>query len=101
MPPTFDEMPDTMGILYHCINDFDEAVDCYNAVKMLLTKMNLSATEAGLERDASEENYAALFITVESSGAVTYVQLEKVAKFIQSIGDIIQDQGEFQCAVEV
>ena len=101
MPSTFEEMLETMGVLYRCIDAFEEAVECYNAVKMLLTKMNLSATLAGLERDASEENSAASFISMESAGGVTRGQKEKVAKSIQSIGDILREQGEFQRAMEV
>ena len=63
--------------------------------------MNLSATEAGLESDDSKDNSDAQFVNMEDAGYVTREQKEKVTKYIQIIGDIFQDQGEFQRTMEV
>ena len=93
MPSTFEKMLKTMGVVYCCIDDFGEAVECHNDVKIILTKMNLSTTDAVLERDSSEDNSAASFITMESDGAVMRRQKDKVEKYIHSIGDNLWDQG--------
>ena len=63
--------------------------------------MKLSATEAGLESDDSKDNSDAQFVNMEDAGYVTREQKEKVTKYIQIIGDIFQDQGEFQRTMEV
>ena len=62
--------------------------------------MNLSASEAGFWCDASEENSAALFITMEYFGSNTRGHKEKFVNSIQSIVNILRDQGEFQSAME-
>ena len=88
MPLDFEEMIETMGVLYRCIDAFEEAVECYNAVKMLLIKINLFFTEACLQSDDSEDNSTASFITMESYGAIMFRHKEKFMKSIHSIGDI-------------
>ena len=84
MPSTFEKMLKTMGVVYCCIDDFGEAVECHNDVKIILTKMNLSTTDAVLERDSSEDNSAASFITMESDGAVMSGRKGKIAKYIRA-----------------
>ena len=88
-----------MVVLYCCIGDFEEAVKCYNYFIMIRTNMNLSTTETGLERDASEENSAASFITMKSAGDFTFGQKDKLTNSINIIFGILQEQGEFQRVV--
>ena len=71
MPLEFQEMLENMGVLYRCIDSFEEAVECYNAVKMFRININLFSTETCLQRDESEDNSASSFITMESAGSVT------------------------------
>ena len=84
IPSIFEGIIDTIGVLYPCIDDFEEAFEFYNAVKIIISKINLSATEAVLNRDASEDNCAASFITVPSDGAVMSGNKGKIAKYIRA-----------------
>ena len=96
MTSIFEEMIETMVVLYRCIDDFEEAVEYYNDVKILLTNINISVTEEGLERDYSEDNDAASLISMDSAGYITRRKKEKVTKYVQITGDIMWEQGEFK-----
>ena len=54
MPFTFDEMIDTMGVIYRNNDAFNWYVECYNDIKMIPTKMKIYVAEEGLECDESE-----------------------------------------------
>uniref|UniRef100_A0A7S3PXG4 Uncharacterized protein n=1 Tax=Chaetoceros debilis TaxID=122233 RepID=A0A7S3PXG4_9STRA len=81
-PTIYEEMLQTMAILYRKLGNYDKSVECYNEVSILLTRMELNDdTEAGPETRVVS-------------------QKEKVALSSQSIGDILFDTGEFTRALE-
>ena len=63
--------------------------------------MKLSYAESGLERDSSEYNYVASFITMESAEFFTRGKTEEFMKSIKIIGDILREQVEFHHDMEL
>ena len=78
-PIIFEEMLQTMAILYRKLDKYDESVKCYNEFSILLTRVELDAAP-------------------EASLAIS--KKEKVAVASKSIGDILFDAGEFPRALE-
>ena len=75
----FEEMLQTMVILYRKLDTYDQSVKCYNEISILLTRFELdAATEASL----------------------TIRKKERVPVASKSICDILFDDGEFSCALE-
>eukprot|EP00979_Chaetoceros_neogracilis_P007995 scaffold1744_cov237-Chaetoceros_neogracile.AAC.7 len=74
-PSIYEEMLQTMAVLYRKLGEYDKSVKCYNEVSLLLTRMALD----------EKTNIS---------------QKDKVAFSSQSIGDILFDTGEFPRALE-
>jgi len=74
-PSIYEEMLQTMAVLYRKLGEYDKSVECYNEVSLLLTRMALDEK-------------------------MNISQTDKVAFSSQSIGDILFDTGEFSRALE-
>ena len=74
-PSIYEEMLQTMAVLYRKLGEYDKSVKCYNEVSLLLTRMALDEK-------------------------INISQKDKVAFSSQSIGDILFDTGEFPRALE-
>jgi len=82
-PSIYEEMLQTMAVLYRKLGEYDKSVECYNEVSLLLTRM---ALDESVEASTKE----ILHIS----------QKEKVAYSSQCIGDILFDTGEFSRSLE-
>jgi len=99
MPGTFEKMLQIMAIMYRKLDMYDKAVECYNEVSILLTRMELSSSHGdnnGILNDAK--------VTTNMNGECDDINLiqqkEKVASSSHSIGDILFDTGEYSRALE-
>lgn len=82
-PDIYEDMLQTMAILYRKLDEYNKSVECYNEVSILLTRMGLGdSPDAGLEESK------------------VHNQKEKVAIASQSIGDILSDTGEYSRAIK-
>lgn len=82
-PSIYEEMLQTMAVLYRKLGEYDKSVECYNEFSVLLTRMAL---------DESDE---------ASTKEILHIsQKEKVAYSSQCIGDILFDTGEFSRSLE-
>ncbi len=82
-PEIYEEMLQTMAVLYRKLDEYDKSVECYNKVSILLTRKEISND---LEPNTED--------------SMLSCQREKVAFSSQSIGDILFDTGEYSRALE-
>ena len=82
MPTLFEEMLQLMAVMYRKLDLYDKAMECYNEVSILLTRMELNEDECA------------------SGKSILSNQKEKVAFSSHSIGDILFDTGEYARALE-
>jgi tetratricopeptide (TPR) repeat protein len=83
-PEIYEEMLQTMAVLYRKLDEYDKSVECYNKVSMLLTRQEIS--EDDLEPNAEK--------------GMLLCQKEKVAFSSQSIGEVLFDTGEYSRALK-
>ncbi len=81
-PAIYEEMLQSMAVLYRKLDKYDKSIECYNEFSILSTRMELGDLDS------------------KSRQSFPTGKKQKVAVASQSIGDILFDTGEFSRALE-
>ena len=102
MPSVFEEMLQTMAVMYRNMDMYDKAVECYNEVSFLLTRMELGSKQT--KQEDQEKNIEEKEDTDQclnhSEEFKILNQKDKVASSSHAIGDILFDTGEYSRALK-